>query len=77
MPLIESNYNPPLPFKSGHISTIYSGLIRKVSNFSQQRERLELKDGDFIDLDWSFSATPSNVVVILLHGLEGHGQRPY
>ncbi|MBT8182310.1 MAG: alpha/beta fold hydrolase [Eudoraea sp.] len=77
MPLVESQYNPPLPFKNGHISTIYSGLIRKVNNLSQQRERLELGDGDFIDLDWSFSQTPSNAVVILLHGLEGHGQRPY
>ncbi len=77
MPLVKSHYNPPLPFKNGHISTIYSGLIRKVTNLNQQRERLELEDGDFIDLDWSFSPAPSNVVVILLHGLEGHGQRPY
>lgn len=77
MPLVESQYNPPLPFKNGHVSTIYSGLIRKVADLKQQRERLELADGDFIDLDWSYSSGPSSILVILLHGLEGHGQRPY
>jgi len=77
MPLVQSDYNPPLPFKNGHISTIYSGLLRKVDSLKQQRERLELEDGDFIDLDWSFAHTPANTVVILLHGLEGHAQRPY
>ncbi len=77
MPLVKSDYNPPLPFKNGHISTIYSGLFRKVISLKQQRERLELEDGDFIDLDWSFANMPANTVVILLHGLEGHAQRPY
>jgi predicted alpha/beta-fold hydrolase len=77
MPLVPSSYNPPLLFKNGHISTVYYGLFRKIVGLQQERERLNLADGDFIDLDWSFSATPSNKVVILLHGLEGHGQRPY
>jgi len=36
-----------------------------------------LSDGDFLDLDWSFSKLKSNKLVILLHGLEGNGQRPY
>ena len=65
MPLVQSDYNPPLPFKNGHISTIYSGLLRKVDSLKQQRERLELEDGDFIDLDWSFAHTPPNTVGIL------------
>ncbi len=72
-----SDYNPPFPFKNGHISTIYSGLARKVIGVVQKRERIELPDGDFIDLDWSYSEKPSKRVAILLHGLEGHGQRPY
>lgn len=77
MPLIQSNYNPPFLFKNGHFSTIYSGLWRKIDAFEQKRERIDLADGDFLDLDWSFSKMDSNKVVILLHGLEGHGQRPY
>ncbi|MGB6153745.1 MAG: alpha/beta fold hydrolase, partial [Pricia sp.] len=38
---------------------------------------LELPDGDFMDLDWSFAEHPSGKVAILLHGLEGNAQRPY
>ncbi|AYN69522.1 alpha/beta fold hydrolase [Euzebyella marina] len=77
MPLLESDYSPILPFKNGHVSTIYSGLFRKVAGLQQTRERLELSDGDFLDLDWSFSVSSTKKVILLLHGLEGNGQRPY
>ncbi|WP_297764024.1 alpha/beta fold hydrolase [uncultured Muriicola sp.] len=77
MPEITSNYNPPLLFKNGHVSTVYYGLFRKITDLEQNRERLELDDGDFMDLDWSFATRPATKVVILLHGLEGHAQRPY
>ncbi|TFG76881.1 MAG: alpha/beta fold hydrolase [Flavobacteriales bacterium] len=77
MPELKSTYNPPLIFKNGHLATIYSGLVRRVNGLIQRRERLELPDGDFLDLDWSFADTPSEKAVILLHGLEGNAQRPY
>lgn len=77
MPLRSSDYSPPLYFKNGHLSTIYSGLFRKVLGLKQERERLELSDGDFMDLDWSFAKKPSQKVAVLLHGLEGNAQRPY
>ncbi len=77
MPKVASNYNPPLFFKNGHFATIYSGIIRSVNGVVQKRERLPLSDGDFLDLDWSDSVIPSDKLVILLHGLEGDGQRPY
>tara|TARA_R110000796_G_scaffold250788_2_gene380520 strand:- start:6029 stop:6991 length:963 start_codon:yes stop_codon:yes gene_type:complete len=77
MPIITSDYNPPLFFKNGHFSTIYSGLIRKVDSLLQKRERIKLPDEDFLDLDWSFSKNVSKKVTILLHGLEGNAQRPY
>lgn len=76
MPILESTYKPPFYFKNGFIATVYSGLIRRVS-IKQQRERITLADDDFLDLDWSFSNKKSNKLVILLHGLEGNGQRPY
>ncbi|PKA98061.1 hypothetical protein B0O79_1741 [Flavobacteriaceae bacterium MAR_2009_75] len=77
MPVLSSEYRPPFYFRQGHISTIYSGLFRKVTNLTQKRERIELPDGDFLDLDWSFSKKKPQKVAILLHGLEGNGQRPY
>lgn len=77
MPVLTSAYTPPLLFKNGHVSTVYYGLFRKIQDLEQKRERLELDDGDFMDLDWSYANRPATKVVILLHGLEGHSQRPY
>ncbi|MEL6917721.1 MAG: alpha/beta fold hydrolase [Bacteroidota bacterium] len=77
MPLVSSDYNPPLLFKNGHLSTIYAGIFRKVDGLTQQRERIELADGDFLDLDWSYAPKHTKKIIILLHGLEGNAQRPY
>ncbi|MEZ4809668.1 MAG: alpha/beta fold hydrolase [Allomuricauda sp.] len=77
MPLIASNYHPPLFYRNGHLATIYSGLFRRVNGIVQERERLTLSDRDFLDLDWSASSIPTKKLVILLHGLEGDAQRPY
>lgn len=77
MPVLESEYKPPFWAKKSFVSTVFSGLVRQVKGLEQNRERLELEDGDFIDLDWSYSNTPSNKVIIVLHGLEGNAQRPY
>lgn len=77
MPIIDSTYKPPLFFRNGFISTVYSGLIRRVRGLKQKRERISLSDNDFLDLDWSYSEKQSNKVIVLLHGLEGNAQRPY
>jgi predicted alpha/beta-fold hydrolase len=76
MPVIDSTYKPRFYFKNGFIATVYSGLFRKVS-LKQERERITLSDGDFLDLDWSYSKEPTNKIILCFHGLEGHGQRPY
>ncbi|MDH7447364.1 YheT family hydrolase [Aquimarina sp. 2201CG14-23] len=79
MPITESNYNPPYFFRNGHLSTIYPNLIRKVTGVDQTRERVELDDGDFIDIDWSYTSKlkSGQRVAILIHGLEGNAQRQY
>ena len=77
MPIVTSEYKAPILFKNGYISTVYSGLIRSVKGVQQERERIILSDGDFLDLDWSYANTVSSKLIILLHGLEGNGQRPY
>jgi len=77
MPIQDSTYKVPYFFKNGFVSTVYSGLIRSVNGISQERERMTLSDGDFLDLDWSYSKEKSKKLIILLHGLEGNGQRPY
>lgn len=78
MPFLESNYNPPYIFRNYHISTIYAAKIRSVQAVPQTRERIQLEDGDFIDIDWSYANSyASKNVLIVLHGLDGNAQRPY
>ena len=82
MPLVTPAYHPPAIWRSGHLSTIYSGLFRRLPDPGYRRERLELPDGDFLDLDWlepqeiRKSGTRRDTVV-LVHGLEGDTRRPY
>lgn len=78
MPLISSAYEPPYRiFRNGDASTLYAALLRKIKNVRQQRERLELSDGDFMDLDWTYCGKQTQTCIIVFHGLEGHAGRPY
>jgi predicted alpha/beta-fold hydrolase len=76
MPLITtSSYRPRPWFRNHHVNTIYPAFFRKVPQVAYDRERLELPDGDFLDIDWS--CTGSDKLIIGLHGLEGSADRPY
>lgn len=78
MPVLKSTYKPPFIFRNYHLSTIYASLFRKPPKVIQHRERLDLQDGDFLDLDWSFSTSgPTGKLQVILHGLEGSSSRPY
>ncbi|WP_290700489.1 alpha/beta fold hydrolase [Lacinutrix sp.] len=77
MPILSTTYKPKFIFRNGHLSTIYSGLLRKVEGVTQKRERLTLPDNDFLDLDWSYTTKKTNQLLIVLHGLEGNAQRHY
>lgn len=76
MPLIENvNYQPPFLYRNTHFNTIYTALLRPLFPLKYDRERVELPDGDFIDLDWS--RIGSDNLLICVHGLEGHARKPY
>lgn len=77
MPVIsESSYKrrPPFLF-SPHLETIVPSAFRRVLGVSYGRERLELADGDFLDLDWVKG--DNDRLVVMTHGLEGSSLRPY
>ena len=50
---------------------------RRQPQLYYRRERLELEDGDFLDLDWLGPDHADPPVVLLLHGLEGSSQSHY
>ena len=69
MPLIQtSSHRAPCWLPGGHAQTIYPALFRRVAQVTTHAERLELADGDFIDLKWSGQARSR--LAILSHGLE-------
>lgn len=66
---ITSSYRAPWWLKSPHLQTILPTLMRKRPQLDFTWERLELKDGDFIDLAWY--PRPQAPLVLMMHGLEG------
>ena len=79
MPLITSStYRWATYLANGHLQTILPSTMRRVPEVHYRRERLELPDGDFVDLDWSLAgAAPAERIGIISHGLEGDSYRPY
>jgi uncharacterized protein len=93
MPIINSTYQPSKIWQNPHFSTIYPSVFRKVGGVQYTRERMELSDGDFLDLDWSFAENvafnqapiltvksllnKNNKLAIFTHGFLGNSTRPY
>lgn len=75
MPQIPSTYKRPIFFANKHIETIYPALFRNQVVLRPEVQRLELPDGDFLDLDWYKSG--SDKLIVLSHGLEGDSRKPY
>lgn len=80
MPQINSDFNPPWVFKGTQFQTVLPTLLRKINNIQYKRQRISTKDGDFVDLDWSYARSGKNEkssLAVLCHGLEGCSDRAY
>ncbi len=71
----EGGFKPAWWCRGPHSQTLWAPLFRRGPRIRVKRERLELPDGDFIDLDWSVG--DGAPVIIILHGLEGSSRSPY
>ena len=69
-------YVAPSWLPGGNAQTIYPFLLRSLTIPAYQRERLELDDGDFIDIDWLDNST-DRPLVVMFHGLEGDSSSHY
>lgn len=63
-------FKPAWWLPNSHLQTLWPVICRRRIKIKLERERLELPDGDFLDLDWVNKNT-SAPLVLLLHGLEG------
>jgi len=67
--ITRSNFRPAWWLPGPHLQTLYPSLFRKRQSPPLTRQRVELPDGDFVDIDWTDG--DHRKVVLVLHGLEG------
>ena len=69
-------FRAPFWLRAAHAQTIGGNLFRSTPELALRRERLELPDGDFVDLDFG-PGEADWPLVVALHGLEGSATRRY
>lgn len=77
MPVLQSTQYTRRPWFlfNKHLETVIPSMFYNIDGINYDRERLELEDGDFLDLDWL--GTAEDKLVIITHGLEGNSERHY
>lgn len=73
--IIESHFRPHPLLRGAHAQTLGASLLRPLPRLYIRRERLELSDGDFVDLGWCGEG--SGPIVVLVHGLTGSFDSKY
>jgi len=73
--ITESAFRPAWWLPGPHLQTLFPSLCRRRRLPQLRRERLELPDGDFLDLVWTGPTEGS--IVLVLHGLEGSLESHY
>lgn len=70
-------FKPAWWLRNPHLQTLWPVLVRrKIKRLNLVRERIELPDGDFIDLDW-MNRDKDLPLVLILHGFEGSIESHY
>ncbi len=69
------DYRPPRWLLGRHLQTVWPVFLPR-PRVAYRRERWELPDGDFIDLDW-LDGPAHAPLVVLFHGLEGSSRSHY
>jgi len=69
-------FRPPRWLVSPHAQTVGGKLLRPRARVALRRERIETRDGDVLDLDFT-AGDARRPLVVVLHGLEGSARRRY
>jgi predicted alpha/beta-fold hydrolase len=72
--IVASSFRPAWWLPGPHLQTLWPSLARSRPDLSLERRRIELADGDFIDLALGEGKGPR---VLVIHGLEGDLQSHY
>lgn len=71
--MMDTPFKPAWWLRNSHLQTIWPAVARKRKlnpNLQIERERLELPDSDFIDIDW-IHKNDDGPIILVLHGFEG------
>lgn len=76
---MQNNFKSAWWLRSTHAQTLWPTLFRKPDRLNELWERVELPDGDFLDLVWDKdNANQSEKpIIVLLHGLGGNIHSTY
>lgn len=74
-----AEFTPMRGFSNCHLQTMLPRLFRRQVKFTPYWQRLELPDGDFVDLAWSEDPAQARHKprLVVFHGLEGSLNSPY
>lgn len=77
--LTTSEFKPAFWLRGPHVQTLFAYQARPMPRVDTETERLELEDGDFLDLDWLIThELPVDApLVLVLHGLGGSLKSKY
>jgi predicted alpha/beta-fold hydrolase len=70
------SYEAPRWLRNRHLMTILASVVRLPVRLPTRRERWELPDGDFVDVD-RLEAHADAPMVVVCHGLEGSSRSGY
>lgn len=74
--IVQSRFRPH-PLLAGAHAQTFAQMLRPVPRLAVRRERLELPDGDFLDVGWSGDANSRGPLAVLVHGLAGGFESKY
>ncbi len=74
-----TEFGPRRGVASPHVQTMRPRLSRRKVQFTPHWQRLDLPDGDFLDLAWSEAPEQARHKprLVVFHGLEGSLHSPY
>ncbi len=71
------DYLPARWLPGAHAMTVYGALFRPWARPRAERQRWELADGDFLDVDRTAGPSADAPVLVICHGLEGSSRAAY
>ena len=75
MPITKSSFKPAWGLSNPHLQTLWATFFRSMPEVDLHMQRVELEDGDFIDL--AITPLAGKPIIIMMHGLEGSLKSPY